>query len=189
MLADKKKRDSLTFTNSQLVLMAITAVLVVATDVLFRLPLDAQGDTGLITLALLIVVAGVVRKPGTATLVAVFAGLMALVIDPSKWGLLYTVAKLAALGIGVDVGLQIMGSPRHALSAALAAALGHMLHYFVKWAFGVLVGIPVGVVATTVTMTALQHLIFGVIGGVLGWGLLLLYDWVRQQNTQPSVTT
>lgn len=176
MLSNQKKHEAALDVRSQVILVVGLAMFMVVSDMMLRLPINVQGETGLVSMAVLIVAAGMIRKTGIATVTALFAGVIAAIVDPSAWGMFYTLLTFAVLGIGVDLGLAIVGSVRYIQNALLAATLGHVLYFTVKWLYGVWVGAPVGVVANTLQRTAIEHLIFGVIGGLIGYGILMIVD-------------
>lgn len=182
MIGTKKKRDDAFLTLPNMVLMLVIAVLVVLADLLFILPFDLQGESGLFGIALLVVAVGMIPHTGTATLISIMAGFIAAIVDPSQHGWLYTVVIILATGLGIEIGVLIMGSVRSGLVAVLVAILGNLLHFTTKWFYSVLVSAPVGIIPTRVSETAFQHVLFGLLGGLLGFTVLYLLETYRRRS-------
>ena len=65
------------FSTFQLILLALLAALIVVAKIALRLPLQLSGHSGIFWMAIIIVAAGVVHKPGAVSLVGLTSGLLA----------------------------------------------------------------------------------------------------------------
>jgi ABC-type thiamin/hydroxymethylpyrimidine transport system permease subunit len=161
------------FSTFQLILLALFAALIVVAKIALRLPLQLSGHSGLFWMAIIVVAAGVVPKPGAASLVGLTSGLLAAFLGLGDFGVLNTLLSYTAVGIGADLTLLLLGNPENLVVAGLVGMLGHMAKFLVKWALGVLTGAPVGFVALGLAKALVSYLVFGALGGVLG-GLTLV---------------
>lgn len=156
------------FSTFQLILLALLAALVVIAKIALRLPIRISGHSGLFWMAIIIVAAGVVPKRGAVSLVGITSGLIAGFMGLGDFGALNTFLSYAAVGIGTDLMLLLLGSPSQFSTAILAGAVGHLAKFFVKWMFGVLTGAPVGFVALGLAGAAVSYVVWGSLGGLLG---------------------
>ncbi len=161
------------FSTFQLILLAHCAALIVVAKIALRLPLQLSGHSGIFWMAIIVVAAGVVPKPGAASLVGLTSGLLAAFLGLGDFGVLNTLLSYTAVGIGADLTLLLLGNPENLVVAGLVGMLGHMAKFLVKWALGVLTGAPVGFVALGLAKALVSYLVFGALGGVLG-GLTLV---------------
>jgi ABC-type thiamin/hydroxymethylpyrimidine transport system permease subunit len=156
------------FSTFQLILLALFAALIVVAKIALRLPLQLPGHSGIVWMALLIVAAGVVRRPGAASLVGLTSGILAAFLGLGDFGALDTLLSYTAVGIGTDLALLLLGNPENVVVAVLAGALGHMAKFLVKWAFAGLAGAPAGFVALGLVRSLAGYIVFGALGGLLG---------------------
>jgi len=161
------------FSTFQLMLLALFAALIVVAKIALRLPLQLPGHSGIFWMAIVIVAAGVVHKPGAASLVGLTSGIIAAFLGLGDFGALDTLVSYTMVGVGTDLALWLLGgNPENLVVATLAGTFGHMAKFLVKWVFGVLTGAPVGFVALGLARAFIGYLIFGALGGLLG-GLTL----------------
>jgi ABC-type thiamin/hydroxymethylpyrimidine transport system permease subunit len=165
----KKERYFSTF---QLILLALLAALIVVAKIALRTPLQLSGHSGLFWMAIVIVAAGVVPKPGATSLVGVTSGLIAAFLGMGDFGALNTFLSYAAVGMGTDLALLLLRSRENLLVTMLAATLGHLCKFLVKWGLGIVTGAPIGFVALGLARAFVSYIIFGALGGLLG-GLTL----------------
>lgn len=156
------------FTTFELVLLALLAALVVVAKIALRLPLQLSGHSGLFWMAIIIVAAGIVPKRGAASLVGLTSAILAAFLGLGDFGGLNTFLSYAAVGVGADLALWLLGRPDHLLVAALAATLGHMAKFLVKWGMATITGAPVGFVALGLAKALISYIVFGALGGALG---------------------
>ncbi len=161
------------FSTFQLFLLTLFAVLIVVAKIALRLPLQLSGHSGIFWMAIVIVASQVVPKPGSASLVGIISGILAAFMGLGDFGALNTLLSYAAIGLGTDLALLLLGKPDNLIVAGFAGAFGHFCKFLVKWAFGAITGAPVGFVALGLAKAIIGYLVFGVIGGVLG-GLTLI---------------
>jgi ABC-type thiamin/hydroxymethylpyrimidine transport system permease subunit len=157
------------FSTFQLILLALFAALIVVAKIALRLPLQLPGHSGIFWMAIIIVAAGVVPKPGAAGVVGLTSGIIAAFLGMGDFGALNTFLSYTMIGVGTDLALLLLG--RHTENpsvAALTATLGHMGKFLVKWALGVVTGAPLGFVALGLARALVGYLIFGALGGLLG---------------------
>ena len=165
---DKEKGEPY-FSTFQLILLALFAALVVVAKIALRLPLQLSGHSGIFWMAIVVVAAGVVHKPGAASLVGLTSGLIAAFLGLGDFGALNTFLSYTAVGVGTDLALWLLGgNPENLVIAALAATLGHTAKFLVKWGLGVATGAPVGFIALGLLRAAIGYVVFGALGGLLG---------------------
>jgi hypothetical protein len=152
----------------QLFVLALLAALVVVAKIALRLPLQLPGHSGIFWMAIVIVAAGIVSKPGAASVVGLTSGLLAAFFGLGDFGALNTFLSYTVVGVGADLALLLLGNPENLAVAALAATLGHMGKFVVKWGFGVVTGAPVGFVALGLARALVGYIVFGALGGLLG---------------------
>ncbi len=152
----------------QLFVLALFATLVVVAKIALRLPLQLPGHSGIFWMAIVIVAAGVVDKPGAASVVGVTSGLIAGFLGMGDFGALNTFLSYTLVGVGTDLALLLLGDPENPIVAALAGMLGHLAKFLVKWGLSMLAGAPVGFVALGLARAVVGYIIFGALGGLLG---------------------
>jgi hypothetical protein len=157
------------FSTFQLILLALFAALVVVAKIALRLPLQLPGHSGIFWMTIVVVAAGVVHKPGAASLVGLTSGIIAGFLGLGDFGALNTFLSYTAVGVGADLTLWLLGgNAENMIIATLAATFGHMMKFLVKWGFGIVTGAPVGFVALGLLRALLGYVIFGALGGLLG---------------------
>jgi len=157
------------FSTFQLILLALFAALVVVAKIALRLPLQMPGHSGIFWMALMIIATGIVPKRGAASLVGITSGLIAAFLGMGDLGALNTFLSYAAVGIGTDLTLWLLGgNPENIVVAVVAAAIGHSAKFFVKWGMATLAGAPAGFVALGLIRAIIGYVIFGALGGLLG---------------------
>ena len=157
------------FSTFQLILLALFAALIVVAKIALRLPLQLPGHSGIFWMAIMIVGAGVVHKPGAASLVGLTSGLIAAFLGLGDFGALNTFLSYTAVGLGTDLALWLLGgNPENLIVATLAATFGHLGKFLVKWGLGVVTGAPVGFIALGLLRAVIGYIIFGALGGLLG---------------------
>jgi hypothetical protein len=188
---DKRKNSLTYFSGAQLGVIGLLAAAIAIASQYIHLPVAAPGSTGVIWLALLILAAGLVPQRGAATLTSILAGGLVLLwplADSGNQGLLTTLAVYTVVGVGVDLGLLLLGSPRQVLAASLAAIIGYLGRFVIGWAANLADGVPVGLVSTSLADKALAYVIFALIGGLIGSLMLRGLDRTGLFN-QPTATT
>jgi hypothetical protein len=156
------------FSTFQLILLALFAALVVVAKIALRLPLQLSGHSGVFWMAIIVVAAGVVPKPGAASLVGLTSGILAAFLGMGDFGGLNTLLSYTVIGVGTDLALLLLGNLENLAAAALVGAIGHFGKFLVKWGLGAVMGAPVGFVALGLTRAIIGYIVFGAIGGVLG---------------------
>ena len=158
------------FSTFQLILLALFSALVVVAKIALRTPLQLSGHSGIFWMAIVIVGARVVPKPGAASVIGVTSGILAGFLGLGDFGVLDTFLSYALLGIVTDLVLWLLGGDaENVVVAVLAATLGHTAKFVVKWIFGLISGAPLGFVALGLFKAILGYIVFGAIGGLLGW--------------------
>lgn len=174
---ESARSDSLTkapyFSTFQLILLALFAALIVVAKIALRTPLQLPGHSGIFWMAIIIVAAGVVPKPGATSLVGLTSGIIAAFLGMGDLGALNTFFSYAIIGVMSDLALLLLRNPENLVVAALVGVWGHIGKFLVKWAFGVVAGAPVGFMALGLARAVVGYLVFGAIGGLLG-GLTLV---------------
>ncbi len=161
------------FSTFQLILLALFAALIVVGKIALRLPLQLPGHTGIFWMAIMIVAARVVPRPGSASLVGLTSGLLAGFLGLGDFGLLNTVLSYTMVGVATDAALLLLRNPENLAVAALVGVFGHLGKFLVKWAIGILTGAPVGFVALGLARSLIGYIVFGALGGLLGAFTLL----------------
>lgn len=156
----------------QLVLLVLFAALVVVAKIALKTPLQLPGHSGLFWMAIIVVAAGVVPKPGAASLVGLTSGILASFLGMGDFGALETLLSYTMVGVGVDLALLLLRNLDNLVICALVGILGHLGKFLVKWALGALTGAPLGFVALGLARSLVSYIIFGALGGLLG-GLTL----------------
>lgn len=158
------------FSTFQLVLLAFFSALVVVAKIALRTPLQLSGHSGIFWMAIVVVGAKVVPKPGAASVIGVTSGIMAGFLGLGDFGTLNTLLSYAALGIASDLVLWLLGgNAENLIVATLVGTLGHLAKFLVKWLFGLISGAPLGFVALGLLRAVIGYVVFGAIGGLLGW--------------------
>jgi ABC-type thiamin/hydroxymethylpyrimidine transport system permease subunit len=160
------------FSTFQLILLALFAALVVVAKIALRTPLQLPGHSGLFWMAIVIVAAKVVPKPGAASLVGLTSGIMAAFLGMGDFGALNTLLSYTMVGVGTDLALLLLGNPENLTVAGLAGTFGHLGKFLVKWVLGSLTGAPIGFIALGLARAIVGYVVFGALGGLLG-GLTL----------------
>lgn len=157
------------FSTFQLILLALLAALIVVAKIALRLPLQLPGHSGIFWMAIVVVAAGIVPKPGAASLVGLTSGVLSAFLGLGDFGALNTLLSCTAVGVGSDLALWFLGgNPQNLAVAMLAATFGHVSKFLVKWGMGALTGAPVGFVALGLLKAVIGYVVFGALGGVLG---------------------
>ncbi len=161
------------FSTFQLILLALFAALIVVAKIALKTPLQLPGHSGIFWMAIVIVAAGVVPKPGAVSLVGLTSGILAAFLGMGDLGALNTFLSYTMVGISADLILLLLRNPENLVVAALTGVIGHLGKLLVKWALGTLSGAPVGFLALGMVRSILGYIVFGALGGLLG-GLTLL---------------
>ncbi|MGD1997187.1 MAG: ECF transporter S component [Anaerolineae bacterium] len=156
------------FSTFQLILLALFAALIVVAKISLRLPLRLPGHSGIFWMAIIVVAAGVVRKPGATSLVGVTSGLLAAFLGMGDFGPVHTFLSYTMVGVGSDLALLLLRDPENLAVDVLVGILGHMAKFLVKWALGALTGAPLGFVALGQLWAIVGYIVFGGLGGLLG---------------------
>ena len=165
------------FSTFQLILLALFSALVVVAKISLRMPLQLSGHSGIFWMAIIIVAAKAVPKPGAVSIVGITSGVMAAFLGMGDFGSLNTFLSYALLGIASDLVLLLLGgNPEGFVVAVLVGIFGHMAKFLVKWAFGILSGAPVGFVALGLLKAIIGYVLFGAIGGALGRATIKALD-------------
>jgi ABC-type thiamin/hydroxymethylpyrimidine transport system permease subunit len=158
------------FSTFQLILLALFSALVVVAKIALRTPLQLPGHSGIFWMAIIIVGARVVPKPGAASIIGITSGLMAGFLGMGDFGALNTFLSYTMVGVVSDLILWLLGgNPENLVVAILVGMLGHMGKFLVKWVFGIITGAPIGFVALGLLRSIVGYIVFGAIGGFLGW--------------------
>jgi len=165
------------FRTRDLVVIALLAAMLVTAKAALRIPIHVPGHSGAAWIAMLIVGAGWIRKPGTSTLVGLIAGVLATILVPGGQGLLVWV-KYAAAGMGTDLAVMLVGEDRlrNLYVGALVGAFANVAKLLAQTAVTVLLGMPLGFAAAGLAVAAVSHVIFGAIGGLAGSFVLQRLD-------------
>jgi len=101
-------------------LLALFAALIVVANIALRLPLQLPGHSGIFWMAIVVVAAGVVHKPGAASLVGLTSGIIASFLGLGDFGALNTFLSYTAVGLGTDLALWLLGgNPQNLVVATL----------------------------------------------------------------------
>jgi len=156
------------FSTFELILLAFLAVLIVVAKIALRTPLQMPGHSGIFWMAIIIVAAGVVRKPGATSLVGLTSGILAAFMGMGDSGALNTLLSYAMVGIGADLALLLLRNPENLAVDVLVGVFGHIGKFLVKWAMGAMSGAPLGFVALGEARAIVGYIVFGALGGLLG---------------------
>jgi ABC-type thiamin/hydroxymethylpyrimidine transport system permease subunit len=160
------------FSTFQLILLALMAALIVVAKIALRMPMQLPGHSGVFWMAIIIVAAGVVPRPGAASLVGLTSGILAAFLGMGDFGALNTLLSYTMVGVGSDLALLLLQDVEHVAVASLVGVLGHMGKFLVKWTLGAITGAPLGFLALGQVRALAGYIIFGALGGLLG-GLTL----------------
>jgi len=161
------------FSTFQLILLALFSGLVVISKIALKTPLRMPGHSGVFWVAIIIIAARVVPKPGATSLVGLLSGTIAGFLGMGDFGALDTFLSYLMIGVGADLALLLLGNPENLIVAGLAGVLGHLGKFLVKWLFGAITGAPLGFVSLGLLNSLILYVAFGALGGVLG-GLTLI---------------
>lgn len=156
------------FSTFQLILLALFSALVVVSKIGLRMPLQMPGHSGIFWMAIIVVAARVVPKPGAASLVGLTSGLLASFLGLGDFGALNTLLSYTAVGVGADLSMRLLPNLENPAFAAVIGATGHLGKFLVKWALGTLTGAPLGFIALGLARALAGYIIFGALGGLLG---------------------
>jgi hypothetical protein len=158
------------FSTFQLILLALFSALVIVAKIALRTPLQLSGHSGIFWMAIIIVGARVVPRPGASSLIGVTSGLLASFLGLGDFGALNTFLSYAMVGVASDAMLLLLRSDTDNLAVAvIVGVFGHLGKFLTKWLFGIVTGAPIGFVALGLLRAVIGYIIFGAIGGVLGW--------------------
>ena len=101
------------FSTFQLILLALFAALVVVAKIALRTPFQLSGHSGLFWMAIVIVAAGVVPKPGATTVVGLTSGIIAAFLGMGDFGALNTFLSYTMVGVGTDLALLLLRDPEN----------------------------------------------------------------------------
>jgi hypothetical protein len=158
------------FSTFQLILLALFSALIIVAKIALRTPLQLPGHSGIFWMAIIVVGARVVPKPGAVSIIGVTSGLMAGFLGMGDFGALNTFLSYTMVGVGSDIVLWLLGgNTENLVVAILVGILGHMGKFLVKWIFGIVSGAPIGFVALGLIRSIIGYVVFGALGGFLGW--------------------
>jgi len=150
------------------VLIALVGALIVAAKFYIHIPMRVPGHTGIFWMALLIIGAGVVGRPGAGTLIGVVSGVLAAIFLPQSQGPLAGV-KYFAPGLVVDLLTPLLGGRLDRLiPATVVGAAANMSKLGASYLLGLAMGVPGGYLAIGLGYAATTHLVFGALGGLAG---------------------
>lgn len=157
------------FSTFQLILLALFAALVVVAKIALKTPVQLPGHSGLFWMAIIVVAAGVVPKPGAVSLVGLTSGILAAFMGMGDFGALETLLSYIMVGVGADLALWLLRNLDSLVVCMLVGVLGHLGKFLAKWALGAITGAPLGFVALGLARSLVSYIIFGALGGLLGW--------------------
>lgn len=153
----------------ELLVLAMLAALIVASNVALRLPIRMPGHSGLAWMALLVTGRSIVPRPGAAVILGLLSGAVAVFLGVGDKGALDTFVSYTAAGVGVELVALLLPVPGHPVAGALAGAAGNLTKLGAKTLLELWIGIPTGIVLLGRAFPALTHLVFGLAGGYLGY--------------------
>jgi ABC-type thiamin/hydroxymethylpyrimidine transport system permease subunit len=160
------------FSTFQLILLALMAALIVVAKIALRMPMQLPGHSGVFWMAIIVVAAGVVPKPGAASLVGLTSGILAAFLGMGDFGALNTLLSYTMIGVGSDLALLLLRDVENVWVDILVGIFGHLGKFLVKWSLGAITGAPLGFLALGQVRAIAGYVIFGALGGLLG-GLTL----------------
>ena len=148
--------------------IALVAVLILMGKTVLRMPIHLSGHAGVLWIAALVIGRGAVRKPWSATFMALIGGLLVAFLQPNEAGPLFTVAKYVIPGLVLD-GLAPLFGDRfdRIVPATVAGAAAHASKIAVDLVQGIVAGLPANVLAVSLTADLALHIAFGALGGLL----------------------
>jgi len=168
---------------ADMTVIALVGVMIVIGKTVLRMPISVPGHAGVLWIAALVIGRGVVRRPGSATLMALIGGLLVAMMQPSDSGMLFTVAKYVIPGAVLDGLVPLLGGRLdRVVPAVVAGAAAHASKVVVDLAQGLIAGVPTGVLAVDLTAGTALHIAFGALGGLLG--ALVLQSLIRARIPQ-----
>ena len=154
---------------ADMTVIALVAVMIVLGKTLLRMPINVSGHAGVLWIAALVIGRGVVRRPWSATLMALIGGLLVAFMQPSSSGALLTVAKYVVPGMLLDGLTPLLGGRLDRIApAVVAGAAAHAGKVVVDLVQGMIAHVPVSVLAVGLTASTALHIAFGALGGLLG---------------------
>ncbi len=99
------------FSTFQLILLALFAALVVVAKIALKTPVQLPGHSGLFWMAIIVVAAGVVPKPGAVSLVGLTSGILAAFMGMGDFGALETLLSYIMVGSWHRPGLMAVAQP------------------------------------------------------------------------------
>ena len=158
------------FSTFQLILLVLFSALVVVAKITLRTPIQLPGHSGIFWMAIIVVSARVVPKPGAVSIVGLTSGLIAGFLGMGDFGALNTFLSYTLIGIVADLVLLLLGRRVDLIPVAILVGMfGHLGKLVVKWVFGLVTGAPIGFVAFGLLRSIIGYVLFGAIGGALGW--------------------
>ena len=149
------------FSTFQLIMLALFSALVVVAKIALRTPLQLSGHSGIFWMAIVVVAARVVPKPGAASVIGVTSGLLASFLGLGDFGFLNTFLSYGMLGIVADLVLWLLGgNAENLVVAILVGIFGHVAKFVVKWSFGLVTGAPLGFVALGLLRAIIGYIVF-----------------------------
>lgn len=153
---------------ADMTVIALVGVMVLVGKTVLRIPVQVSGHAGVLWIAALVIGRGVVRRPGSATLMALVGGLLVAFMQPSDAGFFFTVAKYLVPGMLLDGLAPLVGDRFDRIGPAIAAgAFAHAGKVAVDLLQGIVAGVPASVLALGLTADLALHIAFGALGGLL----------------------
>jgi hypothetical protein len=150
------------------VVLSLIAALVFLTKTLVKIPLHIPGHSGMVWIALMVVGAGLVRRPGAGLVIGLVAGLLVTLFGFGRDSLLEW-AKYAAAGLTLDVVGALLGNRfDNPIVAAIAGGAAHLAKLVTMVVIGLLLRLPAAFLGLGLGLAATTHLVFGVVGGIVG---------------------
>lgn len=154
---------------ADMTVIALVAVMILLGKTLLRMPISVSGHAGVLWIAALVIGRGVVRRPWSATLMALIGGLLVAVMQPSSSGALLTVAKYVIPGMLLDGLTPLLGGRLDRIvPAVVAGGAAHAGKVAVDLVEGLIAHVPASVLAVGLTASTALHIAFGALGGLLG---------------------
>jgi hypothetical protein len=148
--------------------IALVGVMILLGKTLLRVPISISGHAGILWIAALLIGRGVVRKPGSATLMALVGGLLVAIAQPNDSGLVFTVAKYLLAGVTMDALAPLLDDRFDRLApAAIVGALALAGKVAIDLVQGLVAGVPASVLAVGLTASLALHMAFGALGGAV----------------------
>jgi hypothetical protein len=155
------------------VVIALVSALIIAAKFYLRMPLHVPGHSGVLWMALLIIGAGLVRRPGAGTLIGLLTAVLAVMFVPGREGIFVGV-KYFVPGVIVDVLTPVLGGRLDRYPTAMAVgACAHVGKLTAAYLMGLALGVPSGFLALGLGFATTTHVAFGLLGGLLGAFVLI----------------